>query len=122
MASDLNPFQHFIDKLSNDLIATAGLAQDIIRRYDKPGKENYMNTFSNLRNEFRLLTDTHDSIKNIFKDYKTLHKNKRSVLPIVGKAMNFLFGVVTEESISTIKSNIRNIARFSRKPLHIKRN
>ena len=76
---DLKPFDRFLGQLSNDIVATAGLAQEIIRRYDKPGKEDLMNTFSNLRNEFKLLSQTRDPINDIFRDYKTLHKNKRSI-------------------------------------------
>lgn len=42
---DLKPFERFIEKLSHDIITAAGLAQEIMRQYDKPGKENFMNTF-----------------------------------------------------------------------------
>lgn len=67
--TDLKPFDNFIKKLSNDIVQTAALAQEITRRYDKPEKEGFKNTLSNLRNEFRLLTDTHTSILRIFNDY-----------------------------------------------------
>ncbi|VDI77655.1 Hypothetical predicted protein [Mytilus galloprovincialis] len=102
--TDLKPFDNFIKKLSNDIVQTAALAQEITRRYDKPEKEGFKNTFSNLRNEFRLLTDTHTSILRIFNDYKALHRNKRSVLPIIGKAMHFLFGTLTDSDVSAIKA------------------
>ncbi|CAC5412413.1 unnamed protein product [Mytilus coruscus] len=57
-------------------------------------------------NEFRLLTDTYTSILRIFNDYKALHRNKRSVLPIIGKAMHFLFGTLTDSDVSTIKGHL----------------
>ncbi|CAG2230956.1 unnamed protein product [Mytilus edulis] len=110
-------YNHF--KLSNDIVQTAALAQEITRRYDKPEKEGFKNTLSNLRNEFRLLTDTHTSILRIFNDYKALHRNKRSVLPIIGKAMHFLFGTLTDSDVSAIKGNIRVLADNQNKLSHV---
>ncbi|CAC5412411.1 unnamed protein product [Mytilus coruscus] len=97
--------------LETDLMRT--LAQEITRRYDKPEK-GFKNTFPNLRNEFRLLTDTHTSILRIFNDYKALHRNKRSVLPIIGKAMHFLFGTLKDSDVSTKKEilSILNVTRI----------
>ncbi|CAC5399406.1 unnamed protein product [Mytilus coruscus] len=117
--TDLNPFDNFIKKLSNDIVQTGTLAQEITRRYDNPEKEGFKNTFSNLRNEFRLLTDTHTSILRIFNDYKALHRNKRSVLPIIGKAMHFLFGTLTDSDVSAIKGNIRVLADNQNKISHV---
>ncbi|VDI31128.1 Hypothetical predicted protein [Mytilus galloprovincialis] len=117
--TDLKPFDNFIKKLSNDIVQTAALAQEITRRYDKPEKEGFKNTFSNLRHEFRLLTDTHTSILRIFNDYKALHRNKRSVLPIIGKVMHFLFGTLTDSDVSAIKGNIRVLADNQNKLSHV---
>ncbi|CAC5398014.1 unnamed protein product [Mytilus coruscus] len=117
--TDLKPFDNFIKKLSNDIVQTGTLAQEITRRYDNPEKEGFKNTFSNLRNEFRLLTDTHTSILRIFNDYKALHRNKRSVLPIIGKAMHFLFGTLTDSDVSAIKGNIRVLADNQNKISHV---
>lgn len=47
-----------------------------------------MNIFSNLKSEFQSLMVMQNSILDTFKDYKTLHRQTRSVLPIIGKAMN----------------------------------
>ena len=116
---DLQPFEQFMTKLSNDILWTAGLAQQILRHYDKPGKENFMNTFSNLKHKFKLLMDTHNSLSDIFKDYRTLRRQKRAVLPIVGKALNFLFGTVTEADLSSIKTNIRTLAENQNEISHV---
>lgn len=37
---DLKPFELFINKLSIDILKSSSLAQEVVRRYDKPGKEN----------------------------------------------------------------------------------
>lgn len=74
--TDLKPFENFIQRLSDDLVATAALAQQIVKQYGDSGKENFINTFTSLRNEFRLLTETHQYLRNVLMDYKSLHREK----------------------------------------------
>jgi len=88
---DLKPFELFINRLFSDILQSSSLAQEILRRCDRPGKENFMNIFSNLKSEFQSLMVMQNYIVYTFKDYQTLHRQKRSVLPVIGKAMNFLF-------------------------------
>jgi len=118
--SDLKPFERFIERLSHDLVATAALAQQVVKQYGDSGKENFMNIFTSLRNEFRLLTETHTYLRDTFLDYKRLHnRNKRAAIPIIGKMMNFLFGTLTEEDVSSIKNNIRVLAENQNKISHV---
>jgi len=118
--TDLKPFENFIQRLSDDLVATAALAQQIVKQYGESGKDNFINTFTSLRNEFRLLTETHQYLRNVFMDYKSLHREKRSgLLPIMGKAMNFLFGTLTDEDISSIKNNIKVLSENQNKISHV---
>lgn len=42
---DLKPFELFINRLFSDILKSSSLAQEVIRRYDRPGKENFMNIF-----------------------------------------------------------------------------
>lgn len=78
-----------------------------------------MNILTSLRNEFRLLTETHKYLRDTFLDYKRLHnRNKRAAIPIIGKMMNFLFGTLTEEDVSSIESNIRVLAENQNKISH----
>ena len=116
---DLRPFELFINRLFGDILKSSSLAQEVIKRYDRPGKENFMNIFSNLRSEFQSLMVTEVSILDTFKDYQTLHRQKRSVLPIVGKAMNFLFGTITESDLSSIKNNIRTLSENQKQISHV---
>ena len=37
-------------------------------------------------------------------------RSKRSLLPIVGKALSFLFGTVSEDNLQSIKSKIKKIS------------
>ena len=41
-------------------------------------------------------------------------KTKRSVIPIMGKALNVLFGTVTEQELGTIKDKLNNFERDHR--------
>ena len=40
---DLKPFELFINRLFSDILQSSSLAQDVLRRYDRHGKENFMN-------------------------------------------------------------------------------
>lgn len=40
---DLKPFELFINRLYSDILQSSSLAQDVLSRYDRPGKENFMN-------------------------------------------------------------------------------
>lgn len=90
------------------------------KQYGDSGKENFINTFTSLRNEFRLLTVTHQYLRNVLMDYKSLHREKWSgLLSIMGKAMNFLFGTLTDEDISSIKNNIKVLSENQNKISHV---
>lgn len=40
---DLKPFELFINRMFGDILKSSSLAQEVIKRYDRPGKENFMN-------------------------------------------------------------------------------
>ena len=45
-------------------------------------------------------------------EYRTLYgRQKRSLLPFVGKALHFLFGTVTDGDLSVIRSNVNKLAK-----------
>ena len=51
---------------------------------------------------------------------QTLRKRqRRSLLPIVGKALSFLFGTVSEDDLNSIKQGVNNLANNQKKISHI---
>ena len=47
------------------------------------------------------------------------HCEKRSLIPIIGQAAGWLFGLVTEQDISDISKNIKNLASNQQHILHV---
>ena len=117
---DLLPFENFVKRLSTDIVQSSFLAQKVIQYYHKPGYETYLNAFSTLKQEYQLLAELHETVLGGLRDYQTLHtRDKRSVLPFVGRIMSFLFGTVSDEDLSTIKSNIRILSRNQKRISHV---
>lgn len=49
-------------------------------------------------------------------------KNKRAVIPIVGKVLSFLFGTLDETDLSSIRANIRQLVTDQQKIKHVLNN
>lgn len=47
------------------------------------------------------------------------HRSKRALLPIVGKALSFLFGTVSEDDFNAIRGSINNLAVNQEKVIHV---
>ena len=59
---------------------------------------------------------------NSFDDYPTItlgdHRNKRSVLPIIGQLMSTLFGTVSESDLESVNRNVNILARNQKRAIH----
>ena len=111
MVIDLNPFDLFIIKIHRDIQNAAGVAKAIVEYYEAPKKQSFLDTLTSLNNELDNLNQTHLSIISIFTDYKSLHPRATgSLLLIVGKALSFLFGVISEGDLNKIKESVKKFA------------
>lgn len=52
-------------------------------------------------------------------DLMSMHRQKRSLIPIIGKALEFLFGTSNESDLGSIKSNLVRLATFLVRLRHI---
>ncbi|CAG2203657.1 unnamed protein product [Mytilus edulis] len=71
-----------------------------------------------LQREVEGLNRTRDYLHSQFNDYKSLYydetakfRTKRSLFPIIGKALSFLFGTVSDSDLSKIRRNIKTLAQ-----------
>ena len=120
MVIDLNPFDLFINKIHRDIQNAAGVASAIVEYYEAPKKQGFLNTFTSLNKEIDNLNQTHLSIISTFTDYKSLHPRvTRSLLPIVGKALSFLFGVISEGDLDQIKESVKKLADSQQTIIHV---
>lgn len=57
------------------------------------------------------------------REIRCMHrKNKRAVIPIVGKVLSFLFGTLDETDLSSIRANIRQLVTDQQKIKHVLNN
>ena len=119
MVIDLNPFGLFINKIHRDIKNAAGVARVFVEYYEAPKKQGFFNTFTSLNKEIDHLNQTHLSIISTFTDYKSLHPRvTQSLLPIVGKALSFLFGVISEGDLDQIKESVKKVADSQQTIIH----
>ena len=79
-----------------------------------------MSTFQALQKEVLFLNETHAHISKGLLDYRLLpRRQKRTLIPIVGDAVSWLFGLVTESHLSNIRKNIANLAVNQQQIMHV---
>lgn len=117
---DLEPFNGFLDKLENDIQIAMVTANTIIGKFRGKDKQAYWTTLMALKKEVEYLTESRNYIVNGLVEYKLLRRReKRSLLPIIGEAAGWLFGLVTEADLANIRKNIKNLAINQRDIMHV---
>ena len=93
----------------------------LLKRYDFPTSRGIYEARNGQKKELDALRVLADELKDIFNEFKIIQKprSKRSLLPIVGKALSFLFGTVSEDDLQSINRNINKLATNQRKISHV---
>ncbi|CAC5403541.1 unnamed protein product [Mytilus coruscus] len=117
---DLDPFELFLNKIEQDLNKALSATQKVhtISMFYTPEKKHILATILSLQREVEGLNRTKDYLQSQFNDYKSLYydetakfRTKRSLFPIIGKALSFLFGTVSDSDLSKIRRNIKTLAQ-----------
>ena len=118
--SDILPFQAITNQLYKSLDVVLLTTATIMHQYDESEKQAFHNSFVSLRKEIAGIRIFLDSIVETYQNFRILQtRSKRSLLPIVGKALTFLFGKVSEDDLQSIKSNINKLAANQKKISHV---
>ena len=108
--SDILPFQAITNQLYKSLDEVLLTTATIMHQYDESEKQAFRNSFVGLRKKITGIRIFLDSIVETYQNFTILQtRSKRSLLPIVGKAMSFLFGTVSKDDLQYIKSNINKL-------------
>ena len=100
---DLKLFENLLNKLSEDLGKAKINAHSIEQFYDFPSKQDYERVTKRLKGEtVALLNYQHILVENYVELHATHTNMKRSLIPIIGKGLNYLFGTATESDLNTI--------------------
>ena len=108
---DLEPPENLLSKLSRDVQNTTGITQKVVSHYVE-SQSQFVKNLVKLGSDLRTIMDTYNGILEGFMEYRTLYgRQKRSLLPFVGKALHFLFGTVTDSDLRVIRSNVNKLAK-----------
>ena len=106
--------------MSEDLRKARITAHSIEQFYDFSSKQDYRRIIKGLKGKIvALQDDQHTLVANYIK-LLTMHtKMKRSLIPIIGKGLSYLFGTATESDLNEICSSVSRLAKSQEEIAHI---
>ena len=73
-----------------------------------------------MNGEFKEITIKREQLLLKYRDYRSLtHRTKRSLLPFVGNALSYLFGVTSEDDLCVIRKALGKLANTQGRILHM---
>ena len=109
---NLKPYGNILHKLSQELGNARITAHSIEQFYDFPSKQDYGRIIKGLKCEtVALLNEQHTLVEKGIELHAIHMKMKRSLIPIIGKGLIFIFGTATEADLNTICSSVSRLAK-----------
>ena len=104
---------YIYEELTNQFLANINEITKLMewanRQYQTPNRSQYKKHFEDLEMEIKFLNHTRKSIHDNFQEYQNLKRERRSVIPIVGDMLSFLFGTTSESDLEDIRGNINRL-------------
>ena len=117
---DLKPYENFLTKLSNDLGKARTATDTIDQCYEAPSKQDFRSVIAGLRAEIATLQKDQINLVESYIDLQAIHTRiQRSLIPIIGKGLSFLFGTATESDLKVIHNNINKLAKNQEEMAHV---
>lgn len=127
---DLTPYNTLLNKLDSQISdVKLHLSKEVLKYWEKRKLDRYAkfeNVFMKIKNEIWNLNLTKEvmwsdltDIRTLLGKNVTLSRNRRALIPIVGKALSFLFGTVSESDIKAIRNNVLTLAENQKKITHV---
>lgn len=105
---DLNPYESLLNKLNNELRQLDAARLRVGQDYSR--EKGYLRLLHSLGSEATMIEAQWKDMKNYLKEIELLQaREKRSVVPIVGKALNVLFGTVTEDDVKFVRRKLGEV-------------
>ena len=106
------------------------LLKEYIKNVQSGAKEDFPQEFlgdvtfetliNNVKEEFKEITIKREQLLLKYEDYQSLtYRMKRSVLPFVGFALSYLFGVTSEDDLRVIRKALGKLANTQGRILHM---
>lgn len=117
---DLRPYRHLLEVSLLNITMIAKANMYIIRQKVLTNEPAFKQHFDELKDELRHLNDTRKKNMILFEDYTSLqYRQKRSIIPILGKGISWLIGSVTEDELNTVKIAMNKLNLNQAKIQHI---
>ena len=117
---DLKPFENFLTKLSNDLDKARPAAHTIDPFYEASSKQDFKSVIAGLGAEIATLQNDQMNLVESYVDLHAIHTRiQKSLIPIIGKGLNFLSGTATEADLKVIHNNIDNLVNNQEEMAHV---
>ena len=119
---DIDPYKKLLAQVNQSL---SDVKESVTTKFNKESKRHpkpyvrLLRTLSVIKQEISNLEDFRDYLMGELIDMQSIHRQKRSLIPIIGKALSFLFGTLSEDDISAIRGNIRVIAENQKTINHV---
>ena len=108
---DIQPFQSFVKAVGRDVYKAVEIAKTFRNHFTGEQQEGYLGTLKYLLQEAEYLGDTVESVQSNYADYRALGaKAKRSLFPVGGSILSFLFGTYTGADLSDIRQAINGLS------------
>ena len=125
MVADLNPYKVLLNRLKDEIIALDRARNRVAENYVH--QEGYIKLLYSLEQESRVMEFQWKEMNLYLKGIGLLQSRpRRTVIPIVRKALSVLFGTVSEEDVKVIRRklsyverNQKTIAQVARESLSI---
>ena len=95
-------------------------AHTVDQLYESPSEQNFKSVIAGLKAEIVALQEDKVNLVGSYIDLHAIHSRvQRSLIPIIGKGLNFLFGTATESDLKTIHNNVDRLAKNQEEMAHI---
>ena len=122
--TDLKPYMDGMERLYKDVGEVQQVIWQIVSHYNKKG-HIYTASFAKLGQEAKMIREGLVGLQTNFLEYRTLHtdanRDRRAIIPFIGKALGFLFGTVTDKELNTVKQHVNKLARNQEEIVHVVR-
>ena len=109
-----------MNRVGRDVYKAEEIAKTLRNHFKGEQQEGYLGTLKYLLKEAEYLGDTVESVQSNFEDYRALGaKAKRSLLPVGGSILSFLFGTLTEADLSDIRQAINDLSGNQQTVVHL---
>ena len=119
---DTDPYQKVLDRLSDSF---QGIKNSLSEAWSEMSNLNGLarnrlnNVLSLLYKERQNIKRSRDFLRDELDEIHAMHRSKRSLIPIVGKALSFLFGTLSDSDVDSIRRNVVRLAAAQTKLTHV---